>query len=146
MDAIVNALGLNSTVYFQMILFSITFLVLNFLIFKPYLRAAEERESRTFGNEDAAQSLLDEARKLNEEYEKEAKELNAKLKTFFDDARTEAKKQYDEIVSSARSDADKTLSSSRAELAQQVEKARSEMKNQVGQVGEEMAAKILGKV
>ena len=146
LNSIVQSLGLNTTVFYQMVLFFVSYLILNFLVFKPYMKAAQERENRTLGNEESAESFLDQTRKLQEEYEQEAKALNAQLKGFFDTAREEAKKKYEEIVSSARTDAEKTLSASRAELAQQIETAKSQLSSEVEKVSDDMAAKILGKI
>ena len=146
LNSIVQSLGLNTTVFYQMVLFFVSFLILHFLIFKPYMKAAKERENRTLGNEESAESFLEQTNKLQKEYEEEARALNAQLKGYFDTARDEAKKKYEDIISSARTDAEKTLSASRAELAQQIETAKSQLSSEVDKVSDDMASKILGKI
>ncbi len=100
--AVLQQLGLNSTVTIQFFIFVATLIVLSQIAYGPYAKAHEEREHRTKGGEDLAQELLKQSLDLKSQYESKAKQVNGEIKTIFDQYRDQANREYSEMISKAR--------------------------------------------
>ncbi len=76
--ALIQSLGINSTVWTQLGLFIATFILLNFLVFRPYFAAHFERHKRTAGAKQDTSSILASNETLKNEYERRARDVNDK--------------------------------------------------------------------
>lgn len=142
---ILNALGVDTTLWIHLACFFVSYLALSQLIFKPYLRAYEEREHRTVGNEEHAVRLIQEAGDLHGQYEQKAKVINAQIKSAFDASRADAGKQYESLVHAAREEAQKLIETSRASLANEIQAARKALSAEIPAVSSAIASKLAGK-
>lgn len=142
---ILTALGVDKTLWIHLVCFFVSYLALSQLIFKPYLRAYEEREKRTVGNEEHAVRLVREAGDLQGQYEQKAKVVNAQIKSAFDASRVDAGKRYESLVLAAREEAQKLLESSRAQLAKEIQSARKALSAEIPAVSSAIASKLAGK-
>ncbi|MCB0384998.1 MAG: ATP synthase F0 subunit B, partial [Bdellovibrionales bacterium] len=121
---ILTALGVNSTLGIQFIIFLVAYVFLTTLVFKPYHRAYEERVKRTEGNTDLAERILTESKDLELQFEQKARALNNETKIIFDHSRTEAMKEYDRMVSQARDRAKSIMEKTRLQIGHEFESAR----------------------
>ena len=142
---IFRSLGVDGTLWIHLGLFLACYVALTQLILKPYLAAYEEREKRTFGSEEAAVRLGEEANDLQNQYALKARELNAQTKGFYDQARVEANKRSDSIVSMARAQAAELLNGSRKQISEEVQKAQKTLSQEIPAVGSAIASKLAGK-
>lgn len=142
---ILEALGVDSTIAIQFVVFMFVYFVLHFVLFKPYFLAYIERKQRTVGNTDVAERVTTETRDLEVKYEQKARELNSQHKGIYDASRTEALKEYDRLVSEAREDAKITLEQSRERLRNELKKARAEVEQEIPVVTQAITTKMLGK-
>ncbi|MCM2281597.1 MAG: ATP synthase F0 subunit B [Bdellovibrionaceae bacterium] len=142
---LLTALGVDSTLAIHLACFLVSYLALSHLIFKPYLRAYEEREHRTIGNEEHAVRLIQETATLQTQYEQAAKGLNAQIKSAFDRSRTAAQKDYENLVQTAREQAQKTLEASRERLTKEIEATRKALAAEIPAVSAAIASKLAGK-
>ena len=140
---ILRSLGIDSTVYFQFAIFFIAYFVMSNVVFKPYLKAYDERMRRTVGGQEEAESLLDQAKEKEEKYKKEAKKLNTEIKEIFNGANLKAKKEVEEILSEARKEADEQLEQARNDLDRSVDEARKEMKSHIPTISENIQKKFV---
>ena len=62
---LLKSLGIDSTLWSHLACFIVAYLALSTLVFRPYLRAFQERERRTVGSEEDAIRLIEEARELS---------------------------------------------------------------------------------
>lgn len=148
MDIVVSllrSLGVNSTIWFQLGCFFVAYLAVTELVFKPYLRAYEERQKRTVGGEETAAKTVEEIGVLQNQYESKVRALNAEIKGIYDTSRGEAQKRYDETMSAARKQADAALESTRAQITTQVEAAEHALKSEVPALGNAIASRLAGK-
>jgi hypothetical protein len=53
---ILTGLGINSSVFFQFGIFFIAFISMKYIVFTPYLNAYNERQKRTVGGQEEAES------------------------------------------------------------------------------------------
>lgn len=144
MDIIAN-LGVDLTIFFQFVSFLVGYFFLYFLVFKPYMKAYEERERRTEGTEEVAERLLTDTKDLQTEYQVKAQQLNAQYKSLYDKSRTEALKAHDQMVSEARANALQLLEKTRDQLNGEVGKAQEQIDKMTPEVAKEIASKLLGK-
>lgn len=140
---ILRSLGINSTVYYQFVIFFVAFISMNFIVFKPYLRAYDERLRRTVGGEEEAEHLLLEADKMEEVYRREAKKLNEDIKAIFNEANSKARAETEEIMNVAKVQAETEVSNSRRQLEQSVIEARKEMATYIPKISENIERKLM---
>jgi len=142
---ILRSLGVDATLFVHLVCFGISFFFLSTFVLKPYMNAMHEREKRTIGSEEAAARLIEEANKLQEQFEKKAKALNAEIRGYFDKSRNEAMAEYDEMVSGARAEANIILKGAQAEIEQQISATRKALAEEVPAVAATIATKLAGK-
>jgi F0F1-type ATP synthase membrane subunit b/b' len=134
MDAVLNiliSLGLNKTVIPQFFIFIVTFIFLNLLVFKPYLKAYQERRKRTVGSNDVAKELMAMIENRESQYSKEAKEINGKIKTIFDEKKSQATKEGNAIIAQAQTQAQDQLNQGKKELSDVYSKAKEQIKTYI---------------
>lgn len=142
---ILTVLGVDSTLAIHLACFFVSYVALSQLIFKPYLRAYEEREKRTVGNEERAVHLIQEANDLQLQYEQRAKVINAQIKTAFDGSRGDAQKEYERLVQGSREEAQKSIEHSRAHLTREIQATRAALAAEIPTVSAAIASKLAGK-
>lgn len=143
--ALLKSLGIDSTLWIHMACFAIAYLALVNLIFKPYMKALAERESRTIGGEEHANKLLSEAADINSEYETKAKAVTASIRAEYETNRLAAVKESEALVSVARTESTSLLEKSRARIATEVSSARSKLSAEVPAITSAIASKMAGK-
>ena len=143
--AILESIGLDQTLYIQFIVFFITFMFVNGLIFKPYNKAFEERLKRTQGNKSLADRALEETKQLELEYEKKARSINSEFKSIYDSSKTNALHEYDRLIAEARENAKSLLEVNREKITGELEKAKKDVCKEIPIVSEAIVNKLLGK-
>lgn len=145
MIAMLQGLGVNSTVGPQLVIFLVSYLLLYFLIFKPYFRAYTERVERTMGRTELAERYISESHALQSEYEAKARELSANYKTIFDDSRGKAMREYDKLIGEARQAAKAQLDGAKDKIKGQMSTARKDLEKEVPAVSAAITSRLLGK-
>jgi len=142
---ILTALGINSTIWMQLLCFMVAYTAVSQLAFKPYMAAYKERLRRTSGQEHTAEQMLSQVQTLRSEYEHKARDVNAQYKAIYDRSRTEALREYDRIVQSARDLAAQFINQNRQQIEKEVAQAQKDMVEQAPVVGGAIAARLVGK-
>ena len=142
---LLTALGVNQTVAIQFIIFVAVYVVLNKVLFTPYIAALEERRSRTEGQSEKAEQFLEEAKTLQEQYSLRARELNDKQKQVYDQARAEAMKKYEEIISAAREKSKNTVESAQKNLKSELQKVRQQAEQEIPALTSLITERLIGK-
>ena len=145
MDAVLTALGINNTLFIHFAIFMIAYLALSQLIFRPYLRALEERERRTVGSADLTAKIVEETESLRAEYQAKARQINSEIKAVMDAAKKEALELYQTEVQLAQ----RIYSEKLDELKVRIESARKQSLAQVDQevdsVSRAISDRLLGR-
>lgn len=142
---ILTSLGVDSTLWIQLVCFLVSYVTFSQLVLKPYMRALHEREKRTIGSEETAVRMIEEANELHEDYEKKARAISTQIKTYYDQSRSEAMREYDRLVTEAREQAAVTLEKARGEISGQIKAARQTLSAEIPAVGMAIASKLAGK-
>ena len=120
---LVNSLELDLSLFIQLGIFLISYLVLHYLLFKPYNKVAQKRFDATTGSLESATQFSEEIEILKREYGKAVKETNEKVKEIYDKVDFTAKKEAQDIIMKAQSKylAEKTTKSKAIEAQYQEE-------------------------
>ena len=141
---ILTSLGIDTTVFYQFFIFFVAYISMNHIVFKPYLKAHDERLRRTVGGEEQAKNLQEDTVKLEEQYSLEAKKLNDEIKTIFGEQNQKALKQKTEILEKARKDAEAKVQAGRSALDEAVSDARQAIGQQIPDISEKIENKFMG--
>lgn len=145
MESILNSLGINSSLYDHFALFFFTYLVVSFLVFRPYAKAHKAREERTVGSQDHAVKLWAESEKLREQFQTKAKELNLEIKGVVDGAKKKAMSEYQEQIQAAQEDYGQRLDQLKARVDTARAQALASVDREVTPLSQSISDKLLGR-
>jgi len=114
-SGLIDSLELNLSLFIQLGIFLVSYVVLHYLLFKPYNIVAQKRFDATTGSLESATQFDEEIELLKREY--------GKIKGIYDSTDASAKKEVQEIVMKAQSEylAEKTTRSKEIEANYQEE-------------------------
>lgn len=136
---------LDISILYQIILFVLLWLILNKVLFQPYLNLLEERERKTSGAEHDSAELEHEGARLRTQYQEKIAQAQNAGYAAKEAILQEARQQREKILSDARQQATQTLEHVRGEIAAAVEQEKRLAAAEVGTVAGEMASKVLGR-
>src|ERR1700752_2909055 len=138
-------ISLDISILHQIILFIVLGLILNKILFQPYLRLLEERERRTIGAEHDSADLEHEGARLRAQYEEKIAQAQTAAYAAKDAILQEARQQREKILGQARAEAASKLEQARREIALALEKERALAAAEAATVAGEMVSKVLGR-
>lgn len=136
---------LDNTVFLQALLFLFLFVVLNFVLFKPWLEVKERRAKRIGGAIEDAAELRERATASEAEYALRLATARDQAMTIRSDRRREAEDQEAEIVGIARRAAATNLDARKQSIAVEVEQARTELSSRVDSLATDITTQVLGR-
>ncbi|MSP39528.1 MAG: hypothetical protein EXR70_13660 [Deltaproteobacteria bacterium] len=136
---------LDISILYQVILFVVLWLILNKLLFQPYLHLLSERERKTSGAQHDSSDLEHQGARLKAQYEEKLAEAQAAGYAAKDDIVQEGRQQREKILSQTRAEATGSLERVRAEVATALEQERRLAAAEVTNVAGAMVAKVLGR-
>ena len=142
---LLKSLGIDSTLWSHLACFLVAYLALSTLVFRPYLRAFQEREKRTLGNEEDAVRLIAEAHELSQAYALRAKAMNAQIKEIYEAHRTEAAREFERAVGEARAEAGAVLAAARERIGGEILAVRRALLADMPTVSAAISTKLAGK-
>lgn len=144
MDLITN-LGINGTIFYQFVIFLVAYLALNQFVFKPYIAAFEERESRTSGQTKAAETSFEDATRLKEEYANMMKAQLEETQAFYTKAKKEAGEEYNKIVEAAKIQAKTEIDKAKIEITNQMSAAQTSVEAEAKALASIITQKVVGR-
>ena len=136
---------LDFSIVYQIILFLVLWVILNKLLFQPYLHLLNERERKTTGAQHDSTDLEHEGARLKAQYEEKFAQAQAAGYAAKDAIVQDGRQQREKILSQARDEAAGTLERVRNEVAGALEQERRLAAAEVGNVAGAMVAKLLGR-
>jgi F-type H+-transporting ATPase subunit b len=136
---------LDFSIVYQMILFLILWVILNKILFQPYLHLLNERERKTTGAEHDSSDLEHEGARLKAQYEEKIAQAQGVGYAAKDAIVQDGRQQREKILSQARDEAAATLERVRNEVASTLEQERRLAAAEVSNVAGAMVAKVLGR-
>ena len=138
-------ISLDLSILYQIILFVALWLILNKILFQPYLQLLEERERRTIGAEHDSADLEHEGARLRAQYEEKIAQAQTAAYAAKDAILQEARQQREKILGQARAEAASKLEQARREIALALEKEKALAAAETATVAREMVSKVLGR-
>jgi F-type H+-transporting ATPase subunit b len=138
-------ISLDISILYQIILFVALWLILNKILFQPYLQLLEERERRTIGAEHDSADLEHEGARLRAQYEEKIAQAQTAAYAAKDAILQEARQQREKILGQARAAAASKLEQARREISLALEKEKALAAAEAAAVAGEMVSKVLGR-
>jgi len=140
---VLQSLGVNSTIFFQFVIFTLTFIAMMEIAFKPFAQSHEAREKNTKGSLDNVSKLQTEAAGLMKKYEDEARSATTEIRSIFDKQRDLARQEAEGFVTVARADAGQMLSMTRQKVETQIREATVKAKEEIPTIAQALIKKLL---
>jgi F-type H+-transporting ATPase subunit b len=138
-------ISLDISVAYQIILFVVLLLILNKVLFRPYLQLLEERERKTTGAQHDSADLELEGAQLRARYDEKIAQAQAAGYAAKEAILQDGRQQRERIIGEAREQATSTLESARREVAAAMEREKPLAATEAVAVAAEMVSKVLGR-
>jgi len=138
-------ISLDISILYQIILFVVLWLILNKILFQPYLRLLEERERKTTGAQHDSADLEHEGARLRAQYQEKIAQAQTAGYAAKDAFLQDARQQREKILAEARQEAKQTLERVRGEIAAALEREKRLAVAEAATVAGEMVSKVLGR-
>jgi F-type H+-transporting ATPase subunit b len=138
-------ISLDISILYQIVLFIILWLILNRILFKPYLKLLEAREQRTTGAQLDCSDLEHEGVRLRAQYEEQIAQARAAGYAAKEAILQNGRLEREKILAEAREEAAQTLERARREIAIAVEQERRIATAEAAALAAGMASKALGR-
>jgi F-type H+-transporting ATPase subunit b len=138
-------ISLDISILYQVILFVLLWLVLNKILFQPYLQLLSEREQKTTGAQHDSSDLEHEAAALRAQYEEKIARARSTAAAERERILQIAREERESILGQARQDAEQHLARVRQEIATALETERRLASVEAVAIAGEIAGKLLGR-
>ena len=138
-------ISLDISILYQIVLFVVLWLILNKVLFQPYLRLLDQRERRTTGAEHDSADLEHEGSRLRAQYEEHISHAQSAGYAAKEAIVHDGRQQREKILAQARQEAASQLERVRREVALALERDRQLAALEVKAVAKEMVNKVLGR-
>lgn len=137
---------LDITQYFfwQLVNFILLFVVLNKILFQPFMRLFEERKSRTTGALDEAAGMDVQTKGLLAQVDEKLVEARKKARTVFEGLSGEGLDVQKGVLAAAQKDAAEINRKAKEELRAAAEKARASLKSDIETFAKQIVDKLVG--
>lgn len=136
---------IDNTIFLQALLFLLLLVVLNFVLFQPWLEVKERRAKRIGGALADAGELRERASAAELDYATRLAKARDEAMTIRSDRRRQADEQEATIVGDARREAAAALDARKQTLASEVEQARTELGGRVDALARDITSQVLGR-
>lgn len=136
---------IDNTIFLQALLFLFLLVVLNVVLFQPWLEVKERRAKRIGGALEDAAELRERAVATERDYAARLAKARDEAMTIRSDRRREADEQEATIVGDARREAAAGLDARKAVLSREVEQARAELGGRVDSLARDITSQVLGR-
>jgi len=136
---------LDISIVYQAILFLVLWVILNKVLFQPYLHLLAERERKTTGAQHDSSDLEQEAARLKEEYEEKIAQAQVIGYAAKDAIVQNGRQQREKILSQARDEATSMLERVRKDVATAMEREKRLAGAEVAGFASDMVQKVLGR-
>ena len=138
-------ISLDISIFYQIVIFVVLWLLLSKVLFRPYLGLLDERERKTIGTRHDTGQLEHEGARLKAEYEEKITQARRAGIAAKDAIIREGRQEREGLLQQAREEAARTLESMRRDVQGQLERERELAAAEVVSVAQDMVSKVLGR-
>ncbi|GEM_PF-2664441 len=144
--SLLEALGIDHTVLYQLLIAIFTFVSVTLVVFKPFQNSLLIRLQNTEGSTDNVDSLIKKKDLIDMAYIEKTKELNQKIIGIFEEQIAIAKKSSEVSLKNTQ----KQIEAEQSKLAEKIQIAKNEFSQHKEAISKELAEqvkiKLLGKI
>ena len=138
-------ISLDISIFYQIVIFVVLWLLLSKVLFRPYLGLLDERERKTIGTRHDTGQLEHEGARLKAEYEEKITQARRAGIAARDAIIREGRQEREGLLQQAREEGARTLESMRRDVQGQLERERELAAAEVVGVAQDMVSKVLGR-
>src|SRR5213593_2075164 len=138
-------ISLDKSLIVQVVNFLILLVILQRLLYKPFLAKMQERTAAIQKSLDGAQAARAEAARQQEENEVRLRAAHAEAAAIRAQALKEAAEEQKRLVDAARAESERLIDSARAQMEADVRRARDELRREVAELATAVAEKLIRK-
>lgn len=143
--AAIPVVDVDGTIFIQGAIYIGLVLILNPLLFKPWLAAQAKRVTSIDGAFDKAKALRTEADELSSTYDAKLAAARDDALTMRSQIRRDEESTQAEMLTKARTEASKTLEENRERISKETDAAREALGGKVDELAEQITKKVLGR-
>lgn len=140
-----SLIDLDATLFIQLGIFLLVFILLRFLLFRPVIQLIEKRREVTTGKKEEAEKFERDSEKLQAEFDKQMAEIRAAAGAEKDRIIEQARRQERDLLVKAREDARAIVEEAKADANAQAAVAREEIRGEIDGLVSAVASRILGR-
>ncbi len=140
-----SIIDLDGTVFVQLAMFSIAFVVLYGLVFKPMVALLEAREEAIDGARDEAKRLDVEVKEKQASFEAELRKVRSASGEERDRLRAQGQDLERKLLETVRVETQTTLETARKQLDVEAQTARQRLEGTRAELARDIASKVLGR-
>lgn len=140
-----SIIDLDGTIWVQLGIFALAFLLLKPLVFRPMIALFEAREGAIRGAKIEAQRLQDEAVAGSAEFDEEMRRIRLQAGEERDRLRAEGKALERSVLEKVRTQTNNQLSEAEVKLQQESKRLRAEIEAKVPALARDIASKMLSR-
>ena len=119
------------------------FLFLSYFLFEPARKMLEGRKNKIQGELEQAKTSMEQATKLQQEYEEKLRDVQKEADDILSEARKKALLNENQIIAQAKEEAARILERARTEAQLEKQKMSDEVKREIISVASAMAGKVV---
>lgn len=143
--SIISSLGIDSTLFIQLGIYLVAFVILYLTAFRPYFEASEARRALTSGNLEDASKADEVIRKSEEKYQTRARQLNEEISMIYKNYRSEGVKKSDEILASATKTSKDIMTQAQQKLSDEMELAQAKIEPLSNEISAVIVSQLMSK-
>jgi F-type H+-transporting ATPase subunit b len=137
-------LDITKWIFVQFANFVLLLIILNIILFKPFLRLFKEREDNTKGALEKARAIEEEKNEILSQINSKLSEARNKAKNIFEELSKEGLEIQKETVDSAHKEAVEINRQAKEEIKAATEKARAALRADVEAFSKQIVDKLVG--
>lgn len=143
--AVKGMLNPNSTMLVQMLLFGITVIIMNRLVFRPAMKILDEREDELKRHHDEQHEFEKQSKALKVEYEQKLHDVRAEASTLLNQHERKAKEVAAQAIQQRQDESKAVIAETRAAFAAEMADQKDVLDRQVPELAKNLASKLLGR-
>ncbi|MCL4244053.1 MAG: ATP synthase F0 subunit B [Candidatus Dadabacteria bacterium] len=140
-----DLLSVNYTVFIEVVIFVAAIIILNALVFQPFLKLMDRRDRLTKGTMEEAKDLEARVKSIIEEYEARLADARAHAQEERTRIVREAQDAATGIVSKAREETSSLIEDAKKKLEAESEAIKQKLSGDVELLAKDISSKILGR-
>ncbi|RDV37338.1 hypothetical protein DV096_15300 [Bradymonadaceae bacterium TMQ3] len=137
------AIDIDGTLFVQMGAFLLVFVILNFVLIKPYLKTLEARQESVQGSSEEAGEMDAQTAVLTASYDEKLSQARREAQDVRESLRNQGLAEQDDILEEVREELGGKLAEERKVIEERVVAARAEIDERARALAEAMVQKVL---